>query len=110
MAGILLAALALLVAVVTTAQQRAPIFRSLFEGLGSPLPPITVALFASYRWWWVAPLVLVVVALDVIRRPTPPPGYFGITVAAIAIIAVVLHTWMYEAFFQPVIGILKDIG
>jgi hypothetical protein len=98
-----------LVYVVAAAQRHAPVFRSLFEGLGSPLPLVTRALFASYQWWWVAPLVLAAAAFDVVRRPTPSPRYFAIVLAVTLLLAATLHAWLYEAFFQPLIGVLKAI-
>jgi type II secretory pathway component PulF len=96
--------------VVTAAHFRAPEFRVLFEGLGGPLPRVSRIFFATYHWWWLVPAVLIVLAVDLLRRPSPQLPYFTALLVIALATAFSMHACMHEAIFQPLTHILQAIG
>jgi len=106
---VLAAAIAWLLYVVVAAQRNAPEFLSLLIGLGNPLPTVSRSFFLSYRWWWLVPVLFALLAIDVARRPDPPPRYFAIVLAATLLSAFALQAWMLEAVYQPMNTILEAI-
>jgi len=93
-----------------SAFRRAPAFRSLFTGLGSPLPPVTRSFFAVYPFWWILPVLFALLSIDVWRRDNPPLPYFVAVLVASTVSALALHAWLNEAFFTPLLTILQRIG
>ena len=73
------------------------------------LPNLTRALFASYQWWWLAPILSALAALDVLRRDRPTPQYFALVLAASLLLASALHVWLYKALSLPLNHILDAI-
>lgn len=95
---------------VALANFRAPEFAQLFAGLGGELPFVTRFFFATHRLWWLAPLVSGYLSFDVLGRRDPSMKYFaGVLVATVAL-AVALYTWLVEAMYAPLFGILDKIG
>jgi hypothetical protein len=94
----------------TAVQRDAPAFRPLLKGLGMELPNLTKALFASYPWWWLAPILSALAALDVLRRARPSRRYFALVLTASLLLALALHAWLYKALSLPLDHILDAIG
>ena len=108
--GLLLAVVfAWLLYVVVAGLRNGRTFSVLLEGLGGPLPAVTTAFFATYRWWWILAVAFAALAVDVARRPDPPPRYFAVVLATMLLTAFGLLAWMYEAVFQPLTDILQKI-
>ena len=94
---------------VALARWYAPRFRELFEGLGAPLPSITLLFLASYPYWFLVPLLFAVLALFAIRRQPPSVAYLGALLAMSFASALALHGWLQEAVYAPLYAILDKI-
>ena len=108
-AAVLALPVAWLVYVATAVQRDVPEFRKLLEGLGSELPNLTSALFASYRWWWLAPVLSFLAGLDVVRRPKPSAWHFALVLTATSLLALALHAWFHQALLLPLRHILEAV-
>ncbi|MFY9826110.1 MAG: hypothetical protein WAM82_32390 [Thermoanaerobaculia bacterium] len=95
---------------VVLALRHATLFKSLFAGLGGPLPLVTNAFFLAYPYWGLVPILFVVTSWDVLRRRNPPLPYFSSVLVASYAAALLLHAWLQEAFFAPLFSILQKIG
>jgi hypothetical protein len=93
-----------------SALRHAPVFASLFAGLGGPLPLVTRSFFAAYPFWWVLPVLFTALSFDVWRRDNPPLPYFVAVLVASTVSALALHAWLNEAIFAPLFTILEKIG
>jgi hypothetical protein len=63
--AIMLWLLALILGVTITATVKIPVFVSMYQELGGELPRLTVFIFFTYPWLWIAPIgSLLVIALD----------------------------------------------
>ena len=107
---VLCAVLAYQIYVVVLAVWQAPTFRTLFAGIGGPLPLMTRSFLAFYRYWWIATVLLAALSFDVLRRRDPPLWYFAATVVATAATALGMHAWMHEAVYAPLFEILRRVG
>jgi hypothetical protein len=96
--------------VVLLAYRNAPIFRSLFSGVGGELPLVTRAFFASYKGWILVPALFAILSWDLLRRKDASLLYFALVLGASLLAALALQAWMSEAMFQPLFSILKAIG
>jgi apolipoprotein N-acyltransferase len=103
-------ALLWLLYVTGNASWQAPRFHELLIGLGAPLPASTELFFASYKWWWLAPIVFALLAADVVRRPRPSALRVIVVFLAGAMCGLALHVWMSSALRQPLADILEAIG
>ena len=103
-------ALLWLLYVVGSAAWHAPQFHDLLIGLGAPLPASTKYFFASYKWWWLAPILFALLAADIVRRPRPSTPYVVITFLAAATCGFALHGWLSLALRQPFADILKAVN
>lgn len=106
----LAAALAWQLYAVVSALRHAALFRSLFAGLGGPLPPVTRYFFATYPYWVILPILFALLSVDVLRRQRPSLPYFTCVLVASVVSALTLQAWLYEAFFAPLFTILEKIG
>ena len=96
-------------AVVITAFRYAPVFQKIFLGLGAELPLVTRAVFATYYAWPVVPVVFGALAIDAIRKPRSP-RYVGILAALAVAAGFFLQSLLFEAYFIPMLALIKQIG
>jgi hypothetical protein len=95
---------------VVSAFRQAPALKKLLSGLGDEIPLVTQYFYALYPFWWLAPVIFAGLSLDVLRRHDPPLVYFSSVLVASVISSLVLHAWLYEAFFAPLFSVLEKIG
>ena len=90
---------------VVMAWRDAPVFLSMFDGIGAELPLVTRALLSTYRWWFVVPLLFTVAAAGVIRRP----AYAVAATAASLVVGCVMHAWLYHGLVAPTLQVIKAV-
>jgi hypothetical protein len=108
--GVLVATLLWQLYVVIAAAVRIPQFRTLFSGLGAELPVITRALFLSYRFWFVVPVLFLVLTIDLLRHPQRSATYVGLLVFAAVTSGFVMQAWLYEGCLMPLLQIMRTLG
>lgn len=85
--------------------------KTLLEGLGvTQLPHITTAYLASYRLFFLLPLVTLVLLIAVAR--TKHVTYWWPTAATFIglLLGLVLQAWTTEAFFAPLSSLISQVG
>jgi hypothetical protein len=100
------AAIAWQIYAVLAAFRRAPILRDLLEGLGAVPPNLTRVFLATYPYWPIVPVAFTVLVFRARNRERVP---LAITIGAIAL-ALVLHAWMNEAWFLPILSLMERLG
>jgi len=106
----LVAALAWQIYVLIRVALQAPTFLTLFEGLGTPLPTVTRAFVATYRYWWLVTALFSALSLDLLRRRELPVAYFATILAFSAATALALDAWLEQAVLGPMIDLMQKIG
>lgn len=94
---------------VVLAFRNGPVMRELMEGLGVELPPLTHAFVATYKLWPSLPIISIFVTADILRRKTVNNLYLFLGLTYTVGAALVLHTWLNEAWFLPLLNLLKQI-
>ena len=78
--------------------------------LGAELPIITRALFLSYRFWFVVPVLFLVLAIDLLRHPQRSSIYVGLLVFAAVTSGFVMQAWLYEGCLMPLLQIMRTLS
>jgi hypothetical protein len=110
LSGVLGAALVWQAYVVTAAFRFAPRFQQLFLSLGAEIPPLTRALFATYRFWPAVPVLFVLLAIRAVRKTNTSVQYLAVLSFTSVLIGFVLQAWLYEGYFAPIFSLIKQIG
>jgi hypothetical protein len=96
--------------IVVVASRMAPVLEGLLAGLGGDLPTVTRSFLVSYRFFAVLPAATAGAAAVALRKETLHPWQSAALVAIALGATMALHAWTNEAFFAPVLGILRSIG
>jgi hypothetical protein len=80
------------------------------SGLGAELPWITRALFLSYRFWFLVPVLFLALAIDLLRHPQRSAAYVGVLVFAAMTAGFVMQAWLYEGCLMPLLHIIRAVG
>ena len=96
--------------VVLAAIHHGLVLSALLSSLGTTLPAITRAYLATLMYWPGVPLVSVLLAADVLRRPTPPIKYSGFALLFVAGAGFTLQAWASEAWFAPILELMRKLG
>ena len=107
---VLAAAIAWQIYEAAMALYQAPQFIPLFHGIGLELPLVTRSFIASYRYWWLVPLLFAALSADVMRRRAKPLLYFSAVLTLSVATALTLHAWLYQALSRPLATILEKVG
>lgn len=110
LSGVLGAAIIWQAYVVTAAFRFAPRFQQLFSSLGAELPPLTQALFATYRFWPVVPVLCAVLAVRAAQKIDASVRYLAVLSFASVLAGFALQAWLYEGYFAPMFALIKQIG
>jgi hypothetical protein len=78
-------------------------------GLGAELPPITRSFVVTYPWWFLAPLICAALSMDILRRRQPPAAYVLVVVFVTMATGFVLQAWTNEAWFAPMLHLIRSI-
>jgi hypothetical protein len=95
--------------IVVVAFRMAPVLEGLPVGLGGELPAITRSFLGSYRAFGVLPAATAGAALVALRSESLRPWQSAVLVALALGATMALHAWTNEAFFAPVLRILRSI-
>lgn len=106
----LLAAIAWQGYVAYRAHRQAVVLAQLLPALGVAVPKVTAAFLASADWWAAVPVVFAVMAADILRRAGASPMYSRIVTASAFAAAVVLQTWCDQAWFEPMLTMIRSVG
>ncbi len=96
--------------IVAVAFRMAPVLENLLAGLGSELPTITGSFLGSYRFFVLLPAATAGAALVALRRESLGPWQSALLVGLALGATMALHAWINEAFFAPVLDLLRTIG
>jgi len=94
---------------VVLAFRNGPVMKDLMESLGVELPPLTQAFVITYKFWPSLPIISLIVATDILRRKTASNLYLFLGLTYTVGAALVLHAWLNEAWFLPLLSILKQV-
>ena len=95
--------------VVGSAWFNASAMYELFQGLGASLPIYAEAFFATYRYWPLVSLLLVVLAIDVLRRAAVNSTYYGFTLIFILGTTLLMSVWSNESCFRPFLYVTRTV-
>jgi hypothetical protein len=107
--GVLIASIAWQAYVVITAFRSAPRFQEIFSGLGVALPLISVALFKTYRFWPLVPLVFTLVGAWAVNDPRGSARRVGILAALSFVAGFAMQAWLYEGYFAPLFAVMAQV-
>ena len=96
--------------VVVSTSFHAAAFRQLFTGLGAEVPQITRLFFATYRWWFICPVIFAALLADIARRRTSPVWYLPLLTGCSLAAGFILQAFATEACFIPLFSLIKQIG
>lgn len=82
----------------------------LLQGLGATIGPGTAFFLLTHRWWVIVPVIFSVLAVIAVRKLERIPMFSATVLAAGVIAALALNIWWREAWFQPMFGLMKQIG
>lgn len=85
------------------------VLQTFLTDLGVVQPIATASFLATYRWWLVSPVVSALLSADVARRPEPPRSYVIVVLLLTVAAAGVLEAWMHEAWFGPLVQIIRQL-
>jgi len=110
MIGVFSAGVVWQVYVVIAAFRYAPEFNRIFESMAVELPLITRALFATYRFWVVVPIVFAALSAHALISTRVSVWYVGALAFACVLAGFVMQAWLFEGYFTPLFAIVKQIG
>ncbi len=96
--------------VVFHSYRKGPLLREIMEGLGADLPLITTSYLAIYRFFFLMPIVTLVMAVAVLKMPRVSLRWTTVAVVCGLVFGMLLQAWTTEAFFAPMVGLINQIG
>ena len=83
---------------------------TILTGLGATPPLITRAYLRTLRLWPLVPVLSLLLSADVLRRPEPGVKYSAFALFFVAASGFVLQAWANEAWFVPVLELIRRVG
>lgn len=82
----------------------------LLHGIGAQSGPGVELFLATCRWWTVVPIVFAAIGAAAVKRiETKPMFSVGVLVAEV-VAALVMNIWWREAWFGPVLTLIRQVG
>ena len=70
-----------------------------------------IALFiATCRWWIIVPIIFAAVGAAAVRRIETKPMFSVGVLAAEAVVALLMNMWWREAWFGPMLNLIRQVG
>ncbi|HEX7122559.1 MAG TPA: hypothetical protein VF178_09345 [Gemmatimonadaceae bacterium] len=95
--------------IVAAAFRFAATLRPALANLGVQAPMLTRAFLATYRWWYVAPLLCAVLLFGVVRRDRPGDFRGPLTLVLCLATGLLLQAWLTEAWFRPLAAMFEAV-
>ena len=86
------------------------VLEHLLHGLGASYGPGVALFLATCRWWIIVPIVFAVLSVISIRRIETQPKFAVTVLAAEIIVALILNIWWREAWFGPILSLIRQVG
>jgi len=83
---------------------------ALLSGLSAEPPLITRVYLRTALFWPLAPVLSAVLAVDLLRRPAPSAFHSTAVVLVIAVLGFAMQAWANEAFFAPLLELMRKVG
>jgi hypothetical protein len=88
----------------------APAMQQFASGLGAELAPVTRAFIGFYPWSWTIPLFSALLGVDVLRRARISRAHAVAVVVTVITLGFALHAWATEAWFRPMMDLMRAVG
>lgn len=96
--------------VVFAAFHRGAGLEAILTGLGATPPLVTRAYLRTLRLWPLVPVLSLLLAADVVRRPAPGFKYSALALFLVGVSGFVLQAWATEAWFVPMLELMRKVG
>ncbi len=93
-----------------TAWRSGAVLEQLLHGIGASTGPGVTLFLATCRWWIVVPIVFAALAIVSVRLVETNPKFAVSVLAAEVIVALVLNIWWREAWFGPILNLIRQVG
>ena len=94
----------------STAWRSGDVLEHLLHGMGASAGPGVTLFLATCRWWIVVPIFFAVLSIVSIRRIELKPAFAVSVLAAEIIVALILNIWWREAWFGPILNLIRQVG
>ena len=92
------------------AYRHAGVLGGLLEGSAEPLPRLTQWFFSTHRLWPLVPIAFLLLTIHLLYMQSVRLVHSGALLAAAFVVALLLHSWTQEAFFQPLFTMMRALG
>ena len=93
-----------------TAWRSGAILGNLLHGLGAESGPGVALFLATCRFWMIVPIIFAVLSIASIRRVESNPRFAVTVLAAEIVVALVMNIWWREAWFGPILNLIRQVG
>jgi hypothetical protein len=92
-----------------TARIQTPIYSGLFNDLGCELPGITKLLSKTYRYFGIAPIIGIILTVDLIRRKTIRLPHAALVLIFLFVVGFALKIVLSEGVTAPMLKMMEGI-
>jgi hypothetical protein len=96
--------------IATVAWRSGAVLERLLHGLGAQYGPGVTVFIATCRWWIVVPIIFAALGTAAVRRIETKPMFSVGVLAAEALVALLMNIWWREAWFGPILGLIRQVG
>jgi hypothetical protein len=93
-----------------TAWRSGAVLAGLLKGLGASTGPGVTLFLATCRWWIVIPIVFAALAILSVRWIESRPAFAVSVLAAEIVVALGMNIWWREAWFGPILNLIRQVG
>jgi hypothetical protein len=86
-----------------------PIYLGMFKDLGGELPGITKLLLQAYKYFWIAPIIGVILTVDLIRRRTIRPLHAALILILLFAAGFALKIVLSEGVSAPMRQMIEGV-
>jgi hypothetical protein len=86
------------------------VLERLLHGVGADSGPGVALFIATCRWWIVVPIFFAALGAAAVRRIETKPMFSVAVLGAEAIVALLMNIWWREAWFGPILSLIRQVG